>query len=203
MSLSFIAKDTKPPTSGAISQHVAALRKKNGGGKAPTNTLSALPISATSTPRKAPVTARTSTPKTPKTPATGEKRKRVNATESEMSDDNDSEPELSKAKMTNVGRRNSTPRRGKIIKQTYKEDSSEDDEDEDDQAKEQVVDNASDEEDVRITVDNDGNGNEQSFNFDSTGDTETNHLANGSAKKGKKFDLYGDDDDDDGRSDIS
>lgn len=81
-------------------------------GKTPTKALPALPKNTT--PLAKPASARKptiSSPRTPKTPMSGEKRKRNKDSEDEMSSDADeSDVDMSKAALSNLGRRKSTPR---------------------------------------------------------------------------------------------
>jgi hypothetical protein len=94
--------------------------------------------------------------------------------EDEMSDANDTEPELSKATLANIGRRTSTPRSQKSAGKNYKEDSTDDENDEDDEDETRVEDGAADSEVAGSSGANDDFN--EFLNFDGTAEKEPNHL---------------------------
>ena len=110
------------PSASAISQHIEKVKKKQAGGAKGGTTNSTAGAS-----RKGPVTPRK--PTTPKTPTSSAKRKRTN-----MSDEDDSEPDLSKVKLSQedgVGRRGSLSRLSKESSKKYGESSGDEDTDDD------------------------------------------------------------------------
>ena len=112
-----------------------------------------------------------------------------------MSDDDESEPELSKAALANLGRRTSTPRSIKTARKTYKEDSTDDEEDEEGEIR--VEDEATNPKIAGASVANDDFND--LVNFDGPAENELNHLTG--ATPLKKLRMMKDDFDD--QSDAS
>jgi hypothetical protein len=153
--------------------------------------MTALPASSLTTTPNGNVAAtprKPAAPKTPKTPATGDKRKRATMSEDEMSDADETEPELSKATLANIGRRTSTPRSHKSAGKSYKEDSTDD---EDEEGETRVDDGAADSKIAGSSGTKDDFND--LFNFDDAAETKTNHLTE--ATPAKKRHLMQDDSD--------
>ena len=195
--------DKDLPTARALDDHIWKLKTGRTGTAAGTAA-----GTAKSTPRKKTVAAtkKAVTPKTPKTPksatpkppASSGKRKRTEMSEDEMSDVEESEPEVSKAKLTeDVGCRNSIPRSKKSPSKVYKDDSSDE---EDDQETVVEANTATNEVKVEEGVANGGDVINDFFNIDgaAAAEEETNHLAGASPSKKRRVA-----DDSDAMSDIS
>ena len=106
------------PTAKALSEHISKLKRKAGGKAGAATSNGSIPKKAPMTPKK---------PAAPKTPTSSAKR-----TRDAMSEEDDSEPEMTRARLSgDVARRSSIPRSSKSTKKTYDE-NSDDDGDEDD-----------------------------------------------------------------------
>lgn len=161
--------------------------------------MSVLPASSiTSTPSGSiPATPRKPvTPKAPKTPASGDKRKRAGDSEAEMSDEDESEPELSKATLAAVGHRTSTPRSTKAANMTYNEDT---EDEEDDEGETRVEDGAEVKDFETNGVASGNHGLDDFFNFDGAAEEEANHLTGATSSKKRRVMQ----DDSDAQSNIS
>jgi hypothetical protein len=160
----------------------------------PASSITASPSSSVAaTPRKP---ALPKTPKTPKTPTSGDKRKRGDVGEGEMSDDDESEPELSKASLAAVGCRTSTPRSTKNANKSYDEDTSDE---EDDEGETRVEDGAEVKDSEANGAASGNHGLDDFFNFDGAVEKEANHLTGATPSKKRRMMQ----DDSDAQSDIS
>ena len=158
--------------------------------------MSALPSSAVGTPQRSiATTPRKPAPTTPKTPISGSKRKRAGGdTETEMSDEDESAPELSKAALAAVGRRTSTPRSHKSARVTYKEESTDDEDEGEEEGETRVEDGA-----ATPTIAAAGDANhaiDEFLNYDGAAEKEPRELTGTSPAKKRR--LMNDDTDSEG-----